>query len=80
VINEIQHLFAAVVARPVQDLSHRLRWSAWPRRQSSPRPHLALPTTGSLGPMKITISGWSTDMERLVNVGVCLVDGMIWRG
>jgi hypothetical protein len=31
-INEIQHLFAAVVARPVEDLSHRLRWSAWRRR------------------------------------------------
>jgi hypothetical protein len=28
--------------------------------------------------MKITISGWSTDMERLVKATVCLVDGMVW--
>jgi hypothetical protein len=35
VINEIQHLFAAVVARPVEDLSHRLRWSAWPGRHQA---------------------------------------------
>ena len=34
-INEIQHLFAAVVARPVEDLSHRLRWSAWRRRHQA---------------------------------------------
>ena len=33
--NEIQHLFAALVARPVQDLSHRLRWSAWRRRHQA---------------------------------------------
>jgi hypothetical protein len=26
--NEIQHLFAALVARPAGDLGHRLRWSA----------------------------------------------------
>jgi SRSO17 transposase len=33
--NEIQHLFAALVARPVEDLSHRLRWSAWRRRHQA---------------------------------------------
>jgi len=27
--------------------------------------------------MKITISGWSTDVERLVKATVCLVDGVI---
>ena len=30
--NEIQHLFAALIARPVEDLSHRLGWSLWRRR------------------------------------------------
>jgi hypothetical protein len=33
--NEVQHLFAALVARPVQDLGHRLRWSAWRRRHQA---------------------------------------------
>jgi hypothetical protein len=27
--------------------------------------------------MKVTISGWSTDVERRVNGAVCLVDGVI---
>jgi hypothetical protein len=27
--------------------------------------------------MKITIYGWSTDVERLVNGSVCLVNGMV---
>jgi hypothetical protein len=35
VINEIQHLSAAMGARPVEDLSHRLRWSAWQRRHQA---------------------------------------------
>ena len=34
--NELQHLFAALVARPAGDLGHRLRWSAW-RRQHQAR-------------------------------------------
>ncbi|MFG2915968.1 IS701 family transposase [Kitasatospora sp. NPDC048298] len=29
--NEIQRLFAALLAQPVRDLAHRLRWSAWRR-------------------------------------------------
>jgi hypothetical protein len=33
--NEIQHLFATLVARPVEDLSHRLRWSLWRRRHQA---------------------------------------------
>jgi SRSO17 transposase len=33
--NEVQHLFAALVARPVADPAHRLRWSAWRRRQQA---------------------------------------------
>jgi len=33
--NELQHLFAALVARPVGDLGHRLRWSVWRRRQQA---------------------------------------------
>jgi len=30
--NEIQHLFAALVAVPLADPRHRLRWSVWRRR------------------------------------------------
>jgi hypothetical protein len=30
--NELQHLFAALVARPTGDLDHRVRWSVWRRR------------------------------------------------
>jgi SRSO17 transposase len=30
--NELQHLFAALVARPSGDLGHRLHWSVWRRR------------------------------------------------
>jgi hypothetical protein len=33
--NELQHLFAALVARPVADLGHRLRWSIWRRRHQA---------------------------------------------
>jgi SRSO17 transposase len=33
--NEIQHLFAALVAVPVADAGHRLRWSRWRRRQQA---------------------------------------------
>jgi SRSO17 transposase len=33
--NEIQHLFAALVAAPVADTGHRLRWSRWRRRQQA---------------------------------------------
>jgi SRSO17 transposase len=33
--NEIQHLFAALIARPVEDLSHRLGWSLWRRRHQA---------------------------------------------
>jgi SRSO17 transposase len=33
--NEIQHLFAALVARPSGDLGHRLRWSVWRRRHQA---------------------------------------------
>jgi SRSO17 transposase len=33
--NEFQHLFAALVARPVGDLGHRLRWSVWRRRHQA---------------------------------------------
>jgi SRSO17 transposase len=36
--NEVQHLFAALVAWPAGDVGHRLRWSAWRRRhQARPR-------------------------------------------
>jgi hypothetical protein len=36
--NELQHLFAALVTRPVGDPDHRLRWSLWRRRhQARPR-------------------------------------------
>jgi len=33
--NEVQHLFATLVARPTSDLGHRLRWSAWRRRHQA---------------------------------------------
>jgi SRSO17 transposase len=33
--NEVQHLFAALIARPVEDLGHRLRWSIWRRRHQA---------------------------------------------
>jgi SRSO17 transposase len=33
--NEIQHLFAALVAAPVADSGHRLRWSWWRRRRQA---------------------------------------------
>jgi hypothetical protein len=56
--NEVQHLFAAMVARPAGDLGHRLRWSVWRRRQQVRAPHLPLPTPDRrLATRKITISG-----------------------
>jgi peptidoglycan/LPS O-acetylase OafA/YrhL len=33
--NELQHLFAALVARPAGDVGHRLRWSLWRRRHQA---------------------------------------------
>jgi SRSO17 transposase len=33
--NEIQHLFAALVIRPLRTALHRLRWSAWRRRHQA---------------------------------------------
>jgi hypothetical protein len=33
--NEVQHLFGALVAVPVTDLRHRLRWSLWRRRHQA---------------------------------------------
>jgi len=33
--NEIQHLLAALLARPARDLGHRLRWSLWRRRHQA---------------------------------------------
>jgi hypothetical protein len=33
--NEIQHLFAAMVAMPTGDVGNRLRWSGWRRRHQS---------------------------------------------
>jgi hypothetical protein len=33
--NEVQRLFAALVARPASDRSHRLRWSVWRRRHQA---------------------------------------------
>ncbi|MFL5880546.1 MAG: IS701 family transposase [Actinomycetota bacterium] len=33
--NEIQHLFAALVIKPVADAAHRLRWSVWRRRHQA---------------------------------------------
>jgi hypothetical protein len=33
--NEIQHLFAVLLARPNGDRAHRLRWSVWRRRHQA---------------------------------------------
>jgi hypothetical protein len=33
--NEVQHLFAALLARPAGDLGHRWRWSVWRRRHQA---------------------------------------------
>jgi hypothetical protein len=33
--NEIQHLFAALVAAPLAESGHRLRWSWWRRRNQA---------------------------------------------
>src|SRR6266540_2080651 len=33
--NEIQHLFAALAARPTREAGHRLRWSLWRRRHQA---------------------------------------------
>jgi len=33
--NEIQHLFATLVAAPVTHTGHRLRWSWWRRRRQA---------------------------------------------
>ena len=33
--NEIQHLFAALIATPARDIGHRLRWSLWRRRHQA---------------------------------------------
>jgi hypothetical protein len=33
--NELQHLFAALLARPAAGPGHGLRWSAWRRRQQA---------------------------------------------
>jgi hypothetical protein len=33
--NEVQHLFAALVLRPIDDWRHRLRWSWWRRRHQA---------------------------------------------
>jgi SRSO17 transposase len=33
--NEVQHLFAALLVRPANDLGHRLRWSWWRRRHQA---------------------------------------------
>jgi hypothetical protein len=33
--NEIQHLFAALLAQPASDLAHLLHWSVWRRRHQA---------------------------------------------
>jgi hypothetical protein len=33
--NELQHLFAALLAQPLGDVGHRLRWSGWWRRHQA---------------------------------------------
>jgi hypothetical protein len=33
--NEVQHVFAALLAQPTGDMAYRLRWSAWRRRHQA---------------------------------------------
>ena len=33
--NEVQHLFATLIARPVHETTHRIRWSHWRRRHQA---------------------------------------------
>jgi hypothetical protein len=33
--NQVQHLLATLLARPAEDLSHRLAWSVWRRRHQA---------------------------------------------
>ena len=33
--NELQHLVAALLTRPIADPAHRVRWSLWRRRQQA---------------------------------------------
>ena len=50
--NELQHLFAALVAAPAGDLAHRLRWSLWRRRhpaRARAAPTSSKPTDRDLG-------------------------------
>jgi hypothetical protein len=54
--NEVQHLFAALVAVPVVDVSHRLRWSVWRRRHQA-RARTCHYQTTSQPTMKITRLG-----------------------
>jgi hypothetical protein len=56
--NEIAHLFAAPVGRPIDDWLHRLRWSWRRRRHHDQRSHLPLPTA-SHPTMKVTTSDGS---------------------
>jgi hypothetical protein len=35
--NEIHHLFNVLIAQPVSDLWHRVRWSTWRRHQHRAR-------------------------------------------
>jgi hypothetical protein len=34
-INQIQHLFAALIAQPARNRYQRVRWSAWRRRHQA---------------------------------------------
>ena len=61
--NEVQHLFATLVARPASDLGHRLRWSLWRRRHQA-RARTCHYQRQANPTMKITIYGWSTSLLR----------------
>jgi hypothetical protein len=47
------------------------------RRDIKPAPRTGTTDESCLATMNITIYGWSTDVERHVNVTICLVDGVI---
>jgi hypothetical protein len=62
--NEVQHLFAALLAVPVTDPRHRLRWSAWRRRQQARARTCHYRRQAAWDPSRPPIHGWSQCHSR----------------
>jgi hypothetical protein len=61
--NEIQHLFAALVAVPIADTGHRLRWSWWRRRHQA-RARACHYRQQANRPRSARSMGWGTRRHR----------------